>query len=81
MLTVIQFYSSVELRLMKLYSLTAGNRTICEVEIDAPAWLPVRPRVPKVWLSSVIARALGHYFSPPPADLGWGSDRQAVYWN
>lgn len=56
---------------MKLYTLAVNQRTICEVEVETPPWLPVRPHVPKTWLSSVISRALGHYFSPQPTYLGW----------
>jgi len=71
--TGIWFYWGVELNLMKLYSLAVNERVVCSVEVESPAWLPVRPRVPKTWLASVVSRALllNDYFAPQPTYLGW----------
>jgi hypothetical protein len=47
----------------KLYSLAVNRQEVCRVEIEAPAWLPVTPRVPKEWLRGVVTKALHRYFS------------------
>lgn len=54
---------------MKLCSLVVNGREICEVEVETPAWLPVRPTVPKHWLRTILARALRPYFPPQPSYL------------
>ena len=77
----IWFLSGVELIVMNLYSLDVNGRTVCEVEIEAPAWLPVRPRVPKVWLSSVISRAFDRYFLPQPPYLGYDRSTGCTFLN
>lgn len=69
MVTEVWFFSDVELNFMKLYSLVANGREICEVEIETPSWLPVRPTVPKQWLRTVLARALHQCFPPEPTYL------------
>ena len=50
---------------MKLYKLAVNNRLICEVEMDVPEWLPVKPRLPRSWLRTVAAQALREFFSGP----------------
>ena len=56
---------------MKLYSLSINEREVCSVEVETPAWLPVRPVVPQTWLTSVVSRALDYYFHTEPSYLGW----------
>lgn len=56
---------------MKLYSLAVNDREICSVEIESPDWLPVRPRVPKAWLASIVVRALRRCFVQQPTYLEW----------
>lgn len=48
---------------MRLYSLAINGSPLVEVEIDTPAWLPVRPRINQRWLRSLVSKALGRYFS------------------
>lgn len=63
--TRVWFFTDMELSFMKLYSLAVNQQEICSVEIESPAWLPVRPRVPKVWLASIVAQAWRRCFLPP----------------
>lgn len=53
-----QFYLSVELGLMTYYRLAANGQTICEVEVECPAWLPVRPKINSSWLRSLVRQAI-----------------------
>lgn len=46
----------------KLYSLAINNQTILEIETEAPAWLPVKPRINRRWLRSALKTALIGYF-------------------
>lgn len=55
--------SSVEVTAMRLQSLSVNNQTVCEVDMDVPEWLPVRPRLNAVWLRSLVSEALRRYFS------------------
>jgi hypothetical protein len=55
--------SGVEVKVMILYSLSANDKPVCEVEMDAPDWLPVRPRLNGVWLRGIVSQALRRYFS------------------
>jgi len=50
---------------MQLYALTVNKRTICEVTMDVPRWLPVKPRVPRSWLRMLAAQALREFFDHP----------------
>lgn len=50
---------------MQLYELRVNNRTICEVTMDVPSWLPVKPRVPRSWLRMLAAQALHEFFRRP----------------
>jgi hypothetical protein len=56
------FCFSVEFNAMKVYSLALNGKPICEVEMEAPSWLPVRPRVNKAWLTALAAQALRELF-------------------
>jgi hypothetical protein len=48
---------------MTLYSLKVDEEPVCEVEMEAPEWLPVRPRLNTGWLKTTVAKALHNYFS------------------
>lgn len=48
---------------MRLYSLNVNGQPVCEVEMDSPEWMPVRPRLNGVWLRSLVSQALRRYFS------------------
>lgn len=50
---------------MKLYELAVNNEVICEVTMDVPAWLPVKPRVPRTWLRVLAAQAFREFFNRP----------------
>ena len=60
------FFYGVEFSMMKLYSLAVNNRTVCEVSVETPQWMPVKPRVPKSWLRMLAAQALREFFIRPP---------------
>ena len=47
---------------MKVYSLAMNGKPICEVEMEVPAWLPVKPQVNKVWLTALAAQAVRELF-------------------
>jgi len=64
---------------MKLYSLAVNAREICAVEVETPAWLPVRPQVPDTWLASLVTRALSFHFAASPS-FDW-SGRRENHWN
>lgn len=40
------------------YSLKVGDEQVAEVTVEAPSWLPVRPKVNKQFLRSVATEAL-----------------------
>jgi hypothetical protein len=48
---------------MSRYSLVINGQQLVDVKIETPAWLPVRPHINQRWLRSLIAQALGRYFS------------------
>lgn len=54
---------------MHAYSLAVNGTEVCTVVVDAPAWLPVAPRLPKVWLTAFTSRALRRWFCNDPAYL------------
>ncbi len=56
-----QFYP-VELSMMRLYSLAINGEPLVEVEVETPAWLPVRPRLDKKWLHALVLQVLRRYF-------------------
>jgi hypothetical protein len=53
---------SVQLDQMRLYDLNVNGDAICSVEMDVPAWMPVRPRLHSGWLRTVVGNALRNYF-------------------
>ena len=46
---------------MTLARLEVNGDTLCEVIVDVPSWLPVRPRLNRVWLRGLLVTALRHY--------------------
>jgi len=55
-----------------LAKLQINGETICEVIVDVPDWLPVRPRLDKRWLRGVFAEAIRNYMAKRargPADV------------
>lgn len=53
----------MQLSWMRAYSLTLNGALIAVVEVEKPAWLPVRPCLKRAWLAVIVDRALRHYFS------------------
>ena len=53
--------------LMSVYSLKSDNQAICEIDIECPCWLPVRPRIHAGWLRFLVANALRRYFQATAA--------------
>lgn len=51
---------------MKVYELAINKSTICEVRMDVPAWLPVKPRLSRMWLRTVAAQAISEFFNRSP---------------
>ena len=61
---------------MKLYELAVNNTVVCEVTMDVPVWLPVKPRISHPWLKRLASQALHEFFSRPqylPCDARTGS--------
>ena len=56
----------MKLIVMKLYSLAVNNNVICEVTMEVPHWLPVRPAIPRRWLRDLAAQALCEFFKRSP---------------
>lgn len=48
---------------MRLYSLAINGVSLVEVDVETPAWLPVKPRLSKRWLRGVVTSALRHYLA------------------
>jgi hypothetical protein len=46
-----------------LYQLKISGQLICEVTLEVPFWLPIRPRLNRAWLRATIAQAARYYFS------------------
>lgn len=53
--------SSVRVNGVTLAKLQINGETICEVEADVPDWLPVRPRLNRLWLRGLFAQAIRNY--------------------
>lgn len=47
---------------VRLYCLKVNGKTVCEVTADVPSWLPIRPRLDRAWLKSVVSQALRECF-------------------
>ena len=47
---------------MDLYALTINGDEIVKIESDVPTWLPLRQRINKMWLRTVVADALRRYY-------------------
>ena len=48
---------------LTLYSLSANGKPVCVVQIEHPAWLPIKPKPPMSWLRGVVTSALRAYLS------------------
>ena len=48
---------------MKLCCLQANGKLLCEVTADIPTWLPVRPKLNREWLRSVLVQSIRECFS------------------
>ena len=47
---------------MMLYSLQINDQPVCEITMDVPLGLPVRPQLNSAWLMSVVVEAIQGYF-------------------
>jgi len=54
---------SVQLSLMtRLYTLRVEGQTLLEVDVETPSWLPVRPKLSRRWVKTLVVSALKEYF-------------------
>jgi hypothetical protein len=46
----------------RLYTLAVSGETLLEVDMETPAWLPVRPKANRRWIRTLMVTALKDYF-------------------
>ena len=59
----------------RLYTLAVDHKEIVVVDMEVPAWLPVKPRLNRAWLRNIVREALARVLQPAPAYLGCDSSR------
>ena len=47
---------------VRLYSLEVNGTPLVVVDMECPAWLPVKPTLDQEWLRMLVATALRRYF-------------------
>ena len=51
--------------MMTVHSIQANGHAIYTMDVDCPAWLPVRPRIRIGWFRFLVSAALRQYFATP----------------
>jgi len=47
---------------LNLYALVINGSEVCSVTMEAPSWLPVKPKLNQSWLRGFVQTALRGYF-------------------
>jgi hypothetical protein len=62
----------VQVKFVKIYSLTIDDRVICEVTTEYPLLFGSRPKLSRAWLREVLATAIRSYFMHGPQNSKCG---------